>query len=127
MAEKIHTNRTPHYCLTSKHHGGSRQWAQWSIDEAVEVDLFYLSLDEGWTDDSETVWACLDGGAPLGTDSQIIAKFPPVVNKSDPRHGYPVKPRDGNHDIPQVDIVHRWLSENRIKKRTKMRILTGQI
>jgi hypothetical protein len=120
------------YVIHPDHRNGNHNKSQWTISEVNELNVFVGTYQQSWF--ANTVgWGIfvVDGNIRylgVGQDHLervFIAKF--VTNHSQqPWHGYPADHRNNQADIPDRDILRRWLQGNVLPAPKISKILGGK-
>ena len=120
--------------LSSYHHRGKgnqkhkHNWSS-SITPIVECGLFDKADGSKWSDHRSNYWGVIDNGRiKLGSQGEVICKFPSNHNSRDPWHGFPISPLlRGPEDQPPDDFIEWWIDNQFITKTLGRRIQRGKV
>ncbi len=122
------------YVINRHHRNGNVSKSQWTISEAEETGCFNHAKDQGWIfpqmergwglhiADTRPSWL---GIAQDRATRLFIAKFVGNVSLGE-WHGYPADYRRNNQDIPDEDVLRRWLSVDALSASKIRKIAKGQ-
>lgn len=98
------------YLSVGYHRGRtSADKSAWSIGRGEEFALFQESECKRWIGHDRANYGTLrNAQAAVGTEGEIVAKFPPRTNRSDPRHGYPMTLDKSRGDVVPDEVVTLW-------------------
>ena len=115
----------PDHRRTASYKNGKTRWR---IEEGEEFSVFSIA--------NECCFYCNEANAffsiinkcqeILGMDGQRVAKFPAVLNASDPWHGYPVTTKEP-HNRPSSELLDRIQSHDLITLPSRIKIEKGLI
>lgn len=123
------------YKVNIHHRNGNNSKSQWTIPESAEIDCFSVAGKEGWLV-KDVGWGLHKiSGKPdwLGVAEDkatalFIAKF--VGNQISTTgiewHGYPANYRANSHDIPEQEVLRKWLTGSGLSAAKVRKIGKGQ-
>lgn len=120
------------YTPNPQHRNGNPKKSQWIIIEREEVECFRMAYDKGWKNEGH-VWGLYYKQNKIdylgeGTDRSIrlfIAKFRNDLSHNT-WHGYPADHQRHQQDIPDVSILHNWITNKVLAKAKIRKIGAGQ-
>jgi hypothetical protein len=100
-----------------------------AITPQLEYQLFVNADVSGWCDARGHYWSLKAGGSvPVGTRQERLGKHPLTRNPSDPWHGYPASPAlNGDGDMPEDDLIERWLFDRVITRAFARRLRSQRV
>ncbi|MDT3777058.1 hypothetical protein PJI16_05730 [Nitrospira sp. MA-1] len=123
------------YAPNPSHRNGNNRKSQWIIPQTQEIDCFSKAESNGWLYQHEGWGLHCPNGAPVflgrlarSHKETFIAKF---VNSRSTRqqalwHGYPADHQNNAQDIPETEILKKWLMLNLLKAAKIRKIIKGQ-
>lgn len=119
------------YTSNIQHRNGNPEKSQWTISTVYEESSFQLSIHNNWLLNTHGWGLHLVSGQPTivgiakdRTNNVFFAKF--VGADKINWHGYPADYRNNNHDIPDSDILRKWLDASIFSRATIRKITKGQ-
>lgn len=124
--------RIVNYSPNPEHRNNNPCKSQWIITEKEEIECFRVAYDKGWTNErdawglhySQNTIAYL-GIAENRTINLFIAKFKNDVPHNN-WHGYPADYQRKPQDIPDKEILSKWITNNVLAKAKIRKIMAGQ-
>jgi hypothetical protein len=124
--------RIVNYLVNPEHRNNNSCKSQWIITQTEEIECFRMAYNEGWTNQKEA-WGLhysLNAITYLGiaenrTINLFVAKFKNDVHHNN-WHGYPADYQRKPQDIPDKEILTRWMINNVLSKAKIRKIMAGQ-
>ncbi|GER88959.1 hypothetical protein KDW_31210 [Dictyobacter vulcani] len=106
--------------------GGKKSLWDPNISRDTEYNIFCTADKKNWQDNKGDYWGIHNQAkTSLGTENEIICKFPHPTNQQDPWHGYPLHTYSAR---PSDDFVRKfWADTNEISRGMAKKIVKGLI
>jgi hypothetical protein len=105
------------YVCLAKHRNKTPGASQWTVQPAIEYEMFCDADAADSVDLAGNYWSVRDGGREIGTRNERIAKHPATSNSSDPWHGYPASPAyKGAGDMPADNVIDNWRTAGSVSR-----------